>query len=244
MKQSRNVVPPLGLPGRSWWLLPASVILFAITFLVGLLAKRYGSPGPDLSLDVSIIPDRTTVLSGLALAVNSVLSPAGNVVILLLICLVIMFVLRRPLTSLAFGSTVAVGWVSSEAGKIAVARLRPPTAATHALLLETGHSSFPSGHTAFAAALVWGAVLILARTPGQRAITAIIGVMFAVSVGLSRLYLGVHYPSDVFGSLLISTAGVMLWLPLWNHVAEPWLRTLPLTARLSAHAPRATASVR
>ena len=162
MKQPRYVVPPLGLPGRSWWLLPASVILFAITFVVGLLAKRYGSPGPDLSLDVSIIPDRTTVLSGLALALNSVLSPAGNVVILLLICLVIMFVLRRPLTSLAFGSTVAVGWVSSEAGKIAVARLRPPTAATHALLLETGHSSFPSGHTAFASALVWGAVLILA----------------------------------------------------------------------------------
>lgn len=234
MKSPVSPVPPLRLPLRSKWFLVASVVLFATTFAIGLLAKRYGSPGPDLSLDVTIIPERTAVLTGLCLAVNYMLSPAGNVVILLLICLVLMFALRRPLTALAFGSTVAVGWLSSEAGKIAVARLRPPTAATHALLLETGHSSFPSGHTAFAASLVWGAVLILATTARQRTITAIIGILFAVSVGLSRLYLGVHYPSDVFGSLLISTAGVMLWLPLWNHLAEPWLRRLPLTAILAA----------
>lgn len=233
MKHLPTAVPPLRLPWRSWWLLPASIVLFAATLALGILANRFGSPGPDLNVEVGLIPDRNPILTALAFTIDAVLAPAGNVVILALLCLILMFLLRRPLLALAFGSTVAVGWVSSELGKVAVARLRPPGSVTHALILENGTDSFPSGHTAFAAALVWGAILILARTTAQRIITVVVGGLFAVMVATSRLYLGVHYPTDMIGSLLISTAGILFWLPLWNHLIEPRLRVVPLIGRIS-----------
>ena len=243
MKHFAPPVPALGLPLRSWWFVPASLVLFALTLAMGTLAKAYGSPGPDLAWDVGMIRDRTTMQTVLAMVINNVLSPAGNVLILFLICLVLLVPFRKPLTALAFGSTAAIGWLSSEIGKVTVARLRPPSAITHALILETGHNSFPSGHTAFAASLVWATVLVLDRTPRQRIATAIIGALFVVAVAFSRLYLGVHYPTDVLGSLLISTAGILLWLPLWNRLIEPRLRQTPLIRKLTPlPRPRRTAN--
>jgi undecaprenyl-diphosphatase len=182
------------------------------------------------------------MVTAAALVLNLVFTPAGNVIILAGICLISMFGLRAPLTSLAFGSVTCAGWLSSEIGKITVARLRPPTSATHALILETGHGSFPSGHTAFAASLAWAAVLVLARSRGQRMVTAAAGALFVVVVGASRLYLGVHYPSDVAGSVLISTAAIMFWLPLWNGWIEPFLRTVPVLEALSGNRATGTAA--
>jgi hypothetical protein len=107
MKQPPPAVPPLHLPGRSWWLLPASALLFATTVTIGLLAKLYGSPGPHLAWDESMIPGRTTAQKGVSLALNSLFCPVGNISILLLICLVLAFVLRKPLTALALSPSPA-----------------------------------------------------------------------------------------------------------------------------------------
>jgi membrane-associated phospholipid phosphatase len=233
MKPPTSAVPPLHLPGRSWWLLPVSVLLFAVALTIGLLAKLHGSPGPDLAWDESLVPGRTTAQTGVSLTLDSLFSPVGNLIILLLGCLVLVFVFRRPLTALAFGSLVSVGWLSAEIGKLTITRLRPPAEATHALIVEAGNDSYPSGHTAFAVSLAWAVVLVLARTRTQRLISAIGGAMLAAAVGFSRLYLGVHYPSDVIGSLLISTAGVLLWLPLWNNLIEPRLRATALITELT-----------
>ncbi|WP_427132733.1 hypothetical protein [Pseudarthrobacter sp. S9] len=118
MKHPTSGIHPLRLFWRSWWLPPVSVILFVLTLSMGVLAKRYGSPGADLNVDVSLIHDRSPALTTLATIINDALSPAGNVVILALSCLILMFGLRRPLTALAFGSTVTVGWLPSEIGKM------------------------------------------------------------------------------------------------------------------------------
>lgn len=232
MKEPRSPVPCLRLPGQSWFLLTASFALFALTLGLGHLAKTYGSPGPDLTMDQLLIPGRNPVLTGLFLTIDAVFSPLGNIIILALACLLLV-VLKKPLTAIAFGSLVSVGWLSSELGKIAILRLRPPADATQALIAEAGHDSFPSGHTAFAAALVWGAVLVLAQTRHQLTVTAVAGAVLVIVVAFSRLYLGVHYPSDVLGSVLISTAAILFWLPVWNRLIEPPLRRSSLMARMA-----------
>jgi undecaprenyl-diphosphatase len=206
--------------------------LFTLTLALGYLGKTFGSPGPDLALDQLLIPARNPVLTGLFLAVNGIFSPLGNVIILVLGCLLLM-ILKKPLTAIAFGSLVLVGWLSSEPGKMAILRLRPPADATQALIAEAGHDSFPSGHTAFAAALAWGAILVLAHTRHQRRVTAVAGAVLVMVVAYSRLYLGVHYPSDVLGAVLISTAAIIFWLPVWNRLLEPPLRRSSLIARMT-----------
>ena len=68
------------------------------------------------------------------------------------------------------------------------------------LVVENDPNSFPSGHTcaAFAAAMAW------VRTLPQRRDRVIVAVM-AVLMGLSRLYVGVHYPSDVLAGAVIGS---------------------------------------
>lgn len=68
------------------------------------------------------------------------------------------------------------------------------------LVMENDPNSFPSGHTcvAFAAGLSWARTL---PRKGKR----ICAVALAVLMGLSRLYVGVHYPSDVLAGALIGS---------------------------------------
>ena len=68
------------------------------------------------------------------------------------------------------------------------------------LVAEKDPNSFPSGHTcaAFAAAMSW--VRTLTRK-GERIFVAVLAVL----MGLSRLYVGVHYPSDVLAGALIGS---------------------------------------
>ncbi len=212
------------LPLGSWFLAPIGVVLFALTLTIGLVAKSYGPFSPDLALDVQLSEGRSPFLNALALGINYGLGPVGAVIIFFLICSWLWWGRRTPLRALAFGSITAVGWLSADIGKYTVARLRPPSAATHALVLETGHNSFPSGHTAFAASLSWAIILVLARPGAQRRLAVVVGALFTAAVAFSRIYLGVHYPTDVVGGLLISAAGILIWLALWSNLIEPRLR--------------------
>ena len=62
-------------------------------------------------------------------------------------------------------------------------------------------SSFPSGHTAAATVFTVGVALIVfscTRNRLARALTVIVAVIFPILVGFSRVYRGMHHPTDVF----------------------------------------------
>jgi undecaprenyl-diphosphatase len=88
--------------------------------------------------------------------------------------------------------------------KAAVDRPRPENA-----LLHPSGSSFPSGHAAYSVIYVWLAVTIVLRLrPGMARAAAVVGagVALTILVGLSRVYLGVHYLSDVSGGWALGVA--------------------------------------
>lgn len=80
--------------------------------------------------------------------------------------------------------------------------------------------SFPSGHT-MAATLVWGVaawyLATLSRSLHLRAVAILCGGAISMAVGLSRVYLGVHYMSDVVAAILEGVA----WLALTVFVLRP-----------------------
>jgi len=81
--------------------------------------------------------------------------------------------------------------------KLLVARERPEL--VDAIVTETGYS-FPSGHAALGMA-GWGVIAVLLwrsrlPRPGRIALVVAIGAL-VILIGLSRIYLGVHYPTDV-----------------------------------------------
>lgn len=87
-----------------------------------------------------------------------------------------------------------------------LARTRPyeAVAGLHRIIEAQSDYSFPSGHTgcSFAAAVV-----IYVMFPRKAGIAAMI---LAVLIALSRLYVGVHFPTDVIGGAVIGTAAALL----------------------------------
>jgi membrane protein DedA with SNARE-associated domain/membrane-associated phospholipid phosphatase len=76
-------------------------------------------------------------------------------------------------------------------------------------LTSSSGSSFPSGHAAYSVFYVWTALTIVARLrPGmtRAALVVVAGIAISALVGLSRVYLHVHYLSDVSGGWALGVA--------------------------------------
>ncbi|HEU5488563.1 MAG TPA: phosphatase PAP2 family protein [Candidatus Nitrosotalea sp.] len=88
--------------------------------------------------------------------------------------------------------------------KTEIDRSRPvPLSSDHVLMLNETDPSFPSGHAVIVSA---GAIILLLRfNRGKQVIASIILAIEATLVAYSRVYVGVHYPLDVFAGILLGT---------------------------------------
>ncbi len=214
------------------------VLLSAGVLSLGFIATDMpGFSRNEFTLDQELSRNHDGILTALAMALNTVFSPAGGVVIIALACLILLVVRKSPVNAVAFGGAAAAGWVSSQFFKVIVERQRPnPALLFDPLAPETGSNSFPSGHVALAVGLAW-AVYFLARNTRWARLAAILGVLVPVVLAWSRLYVGVHYPSDVIASFLAASAAVLLFNGLWNRYQGNILPRLPLLGRFGPLAP-------
>lgn len=82
--------------------------------------------------------------------------------------------------------------------------------------------SFPSGHAMGSATLAMVVVLLCWHTRFRSPVVAF-AVLFALTVGVSRIYLGVHYPSDILGGWAAGIAWVSgVYLVLYRIRERPW----------------------
>lgn len=110
--------------------------------------------------------------------------------------------LRLRREALLLAATVMSGWLVNSALKLLIARPRP-TLVPH--LMEAGGNSFPSGHSFNSAAAYIAIALAFAAISARRSIRwTVIATAMAVSllIALSRVWLGVHYPSDAIAGWL------------------------------------------
>lgn len=102
--------------------------------------------------------------------------------------------------------SVAGAKISEIAIKIFIGRERPGDFA----LLDLDTFSFPSGHATVALALYgFIAYLLWQHYPRLRSVILGTAVALVALIGMSRVYIGVHYPSDVLGGYLLGSIWVL-----------------------------------
>jgi undecaprenyl-diphosphatase len=144
----------------------------------------------------------------------------GHGVVPMDVALVLALAWRRHAREALFAALATGGSaLLNVAAKMAFARTRPDLWLS--IAPETTYS-FPSGHAMGSMTLAAVAVL-LAWPTRWRWIVALPAVAFALLVGLSRVYLGVHYPSDIlagWSAALVWTVGV--YGLAFNRRRQPW----------------------
>jgi undecaprenyl-diphosphatase len=209
----------LELPQVRHWIISA-VLLAAAVLALGLTVQSLpGESAVELGVDQDLSRHHAAVLTVAAMVLNVAFGPVFGLVAIVLIALAVLLVRRSMVDAATFGVLAASGWVASEFFKLLVRRDRPnPGMLFDPLAPETGSDSLPSGHVSFAITLAF-ALYSLARGTRWARTVAALGVALALVVAWSRVYIGVHYPSDVAASFLAAGAVLILLTGLWNRFA-------------------------
>lgn len=164
--------------------------------------------GLDASIMQAFHVDATPALTHLMETLTWIGSPAVvSPVLLIAVVILWMRSLRREALLLAIA--VGGGGLLDTALKLHFRRIRPDV--SWAILHE--HSfSFPSGHSVVAVAL-YGMLLYLVlrhlHAAWQKTLAVLAAFALATGIGLSRIYLGVHFPSDVAAGYFVGAVWVL-----------------------------------
>ena len=188
--------------------------LAVLTALLG-IGVRVWAPGFDLQALQAIASDRDATLTTIA----GIVTDAGSFALLAPLSIAFLLLRRwkRPSDDIALLVIAAGSAALPSMVKLIVARPRPTL--EHLAHLTT--LSFPSEHTTQAAAVYLTIAIMLSQglNRGWRELVIVVALLIALAVAWSRVYLGVHYPTDVIAGLLLGWS----WAVLVFHWARPKL---------------------
>lgn len=151
----------------------------------------------DLSVNLGIESIRNPTLDNLFIFLDKLTSPIG-VIILTIIILTTLFYFKQKRNALIIIAVIFSSWLVENVLKIIFARSRPASG----LIIENSYS-FPSGHALVSSATI---LVIIGLYYKKLKFEKTINLAGAILIGLivfSRLYLGVHWLSDVLAGIAI-----------------------------------------
>jgi undecaprenyl-diphosphatase len=200
----------------SWWLGAAALALVLFIKITSELLEHEVS-GVDRTILMAFAKARTPRLTGMAVDLTAL----GSVTLVALISTVTLCVLlllkdwmgALQLVAASVGAGILTGTI-----KNFIDRPRPEVVTQ---LVQVSGFSYPSGHSLGAAALYLTVAILacrhLQRTGHRIAILAMTAAIILL-VGTSRIYLGVHYPSDVASGISLGTAWALLLAGCFSFV--------------------------
>ena len=161
----------------------------------------------------------------------------GGVTVLSLVSILaitLLLIHGRRLQALVFASTVVIAQIAAEVLKLLFGRPRPGLV-SHLDLVYS--SSYPSGHAMMTPAVYLTLAAIIAageRGRGEKVLLVGCAALMVAAVGVSRVYLGVHWPTDVLAGWILGAAIALAAAYFLNRIA----RTASPDAPIPRHDPR------
>jgi undecaprenyl-diphosphatase len=190
------------------------VVRYLLTLLAFALLAGYVADFPTPLFDRTLFDAIHGIQSALLDPVMRSISYLGETVpafIISAVAVVAFWVKGFRREALWLAICLAVVWLAASVIKGIIDRARP----------DGGDFSFVSGHTSYFTAFSGYLLFTLKRTMADRrwlAAGRVALVVFIASMGFSRIYLGDHWPTDVFGGFML---GVLVLIPVLWRVDNP-----------------------
>ena len=139
----------------------------------------------------------------------------GGAIFVISLTTILFFVIKDKKIGISIITNLGIVTILNKIIKFIMQRPRPTE---FRIIEETGYS-FPSGHSmvslAFYGYLIYLIYKYINNKHLKRTLIIILSVLICI-IGVSRIYLGVHYTSDVLGGFLISFAYLIIYIELVN----------------------------
>lgn len=200
-------------------------LLVLLAVMLGMLADAAaegdGLTAVDRPVWSWLVGHRSPALTAVATVASGVGGTAVMGALAVLAAAILAFRLhRRDDAILVLAVTAGAGMLVILAKPI-IGRVRPPE--PYRLVTET-NQSFPSGHAVASAAVLGVLAVVLYRhrdSPGWRVAVVAAALLGAAAIGVSRLYLGVHWPTDIVGGWLSGGGWLLCCLTVRTLLRRP-----------------------
>ena len=161
----------------------------------------------------------TYLISDFATPIAKFITNFGGVIVLVTLALVLLIVLKNKLMGVLICVNLAISAGLNQLLKHIVQRPRPNE---FRLIDESGYS-FPSGHSMVSAAFYGFLIYLIFKNIKNKYIKYTLIITLSVLIlliGISRIYLGVHYTSDVLAGFLISISYLVIFTSIVNNYLD------------------------
>lgn len=158
----------------------------------------------------------TLLMSDFATTVSKIITNFGGAMCLILLSVILLLVIKNKKIGLAIIGNLLIATVLNLLLKNILQRPRPTE---YRIIDESGYS-FPSGHSTVSMAFYGFIIYLIYRYVKNKYIKYISIILLSIlifSIGISRIYLGVHYTSDVLAGFLISISYLIIYIKVINR---------------------------
>ncbi|MGH7764109.1 MAG: phosphatase PAP2 family protein [Candidatus Dormibacteraceae bacterium] len=207
----------LGRPPRAelWSVNPALLSIAILAAVAAAVIAVYVSGHQVIPQDVTLEDDVQSIGWGPLAMTFPIFSWIGDAkgAALEAVIFIAILIFNRRTWIFAAGASLSAGWYVLISHL--VVRARPTTAQVLHVTEHPGGSSFPSGHTIFVATIVTVLMICFGHRflpRWGRVVGWILAVLITLANGISRVYTGAHWPTDVLAAILIATGWLCLWM--------------------------------
>ncbi|BDH83710.1 phosphatase PAP2 family protein [Lactococcus lactis] len=158
---------------------------------------------------------------------TNIFGDKGGIIVAVLLALVLYLLFKQKEATIWFAATVVLSLALNTVIKVIIGRERPDIHRLAAFANEAG-KSFPSGHSIFAT-IIFGSIFFIClgklKNRSSKILLGILCIILIALVMFSRIFVGVHYPSDTIGGFLEGISILLLTYPTYIKYQEKSKKT-------------------